>query len=138
MAQHYLLSSKSKNINLKDILRLTEEDAFHLLKIYRWGNTGNIRDVCCPHCGIRHEAYFLASRKRWCCKHCERHFYITTNTVFAFHKVKLVDILVVIVMMVSCSKGINSIDVSRLLHLNYKTAFVLCGKVREALFKRAI
>lgn len=46
MAQHYLLSSKSKNINLKDILRLTEEDAFHLLKTHRWGNTGNIRDVC--------------------------------------------------------------------------------------------
>lgn len=135
MAQHYLLSSQSKNINLKDILRLTEEDAFHLLKTHLWGNTGNIRDVCCPHYGIRHEAYFLESRKRWCCKHCERHFYITTNTVFAFHKVKLVDILAVIVMMVSCSKGISSIDVSRLLHLNYKTAFVLCGKVREALFK---
>ena len=66
MAQHYLLSSKSKNINLKDILRLTEEDAFHLLKTHRWGNTDNIRDVCCPHCAIRHEAYFLASRKRWC------------------------------------------------------------------------
>lgn len=62
MAQHYLLLSKSKNINLKDILRLTEEDAFHLLKTHRWGNTGNIRDVCCPHCGIRHEAYFLESR----------------------------------------------------------------------------
>lgn len=135
MAQHYLLSSKSKNINLKDILRLTEEDAFHLLKTHRWGNPNNVRDVCCPHCGIRHEAYFLESRKRWCCKHCERHFYITTNTVFAFHKVKLVDILAVILMMVSCSKGISSIDVSRLLHLNYKTAFVLCGKVREALFK---
>ena len=135
MAQHYLLSSKSKNINLKDILRLTEEDAFHLLKTHRWGNPDNICDVCCPHCGIRHEAYFLESRKCWCCKHCERHFYITTNTVFAFHKVKLVDILAVLVMMVSCSKGISSIDVSRLLHLNYKTAFVLCGKVREALFK---
>ena len=135
MAQHYLLSSKSKNINLKDILRLTEEDAFHLLKTHRWGNPDNICDVCCPHCGIRHKAYFLESLKRWCCKHCERHFYITTNTVFAFHKVKLVDILAVIVMMVSCSKGISSIDVSRLLHLNYKTAFVLCGKVREALFK---
>jgi len=93
MAQHYLLSSKSKNINLKDILRLTEEDAFHLLKTHRWGNPDNVRDVCCPHCSIRHEAYFLSSRKRWCCKHCKRHFYITTNTAFAFHKVDLVDIL---------------------------------------------
>ena len=35
MAQYYLLSSKSKNINLKDILRLTEEDVFYLLKIHR-------------------------------------------------------------------------------------------------------
>ena len=135
MAQYYLLSSKSKNINLKDILRLTEEDAFHLLKTHRWGNPNNVRDVCCPHCGIRHKAYFLPSRKRWCCKHCKRHFYITTNTAFAFHKVDLVDILAAILMMVNSSKGISSIDVSRHLNLNYKTAFVLCGKVRETLFK---
>lgn len=135
MTQHYLLSSKSKNINLKDILRLTEEDAFHLLKTHRWGNPDNVRDVCCPHCGIRLEAYFLASRKRWYCKHCKRHFYITTNTAFAFHKVDLVDILAVILMMVNSSKGISAIDVSSHLNLNYKTAFVLCGKVREALFK---
>ena len=38
-------------------------------------------------------------------------------------------------MMVNSSKGISTIDVSRHLNLNYKTAFVLCGKVREALFK---
>ena len=38
-------------------------------------------------------------------------------------------------MMVNSSKGISAIDVSRHLNLNYKTAFVLCGKVREALFK---
>ena len=132
---HYLLSSKSKTLSLKHIFRLSEDEAFKLLKANRWGNPDNVCDVCCPHCGIRHNAYFLTSRKRWCCKHCKRHFYITTNTVFAFHKVKLVDILAVIVMMVGCSNGISSIDVSRLLHLNYKTAFVLCGKVREALFK---
>ena len=93
-------------------------------KTYRWGNPNNVCDVCCPHCGIRHEAYFLPSRKRWCCKHCKRHFYITTNTAFAFHKVDLVDILAVILMMVNSSKGISAIDVSRHLNLNYKTAFV--------------
>lgn len=58
-AQHYLLSSKSKTIDIKAIFRLTEEEAFYLLKTHRWGNPDNIRDVCCPHCGIRHEAYFL-------------------------------------------------------------------------------
>ena len=52
-----------------------------------------------------------------------------------FIKLDLVDILAVILMMVNSSKGISAIDVSRHLNLNYKTAFVLCGKVREALFK---
>ena len=135
MAQHYLLASKSKNIALKDIFRLTKSEAFHLLKAKRWGNPNNIRDVCCPHCGIRHEAYFLKSRKRWCCKHCQRHFYITTNTIFSFHKLSLVDILAATLLMVNSSKGISAIDISRHLNINYKTAFVLCHKLREALFK---
>ncbi|WP_288233786.1 IS1595 family transposase [uncultured Haemophilus sp.] len=135
MAQHHLLASKSKNIGLKDIFRLTESEAFHLLKVKRWGNPDNIRDVCCPHCGIRHHAYFLESRKRWCCKHCQRYFYITTNTIFAFHKLPLVDILAATLLMVNSSKGISAIDISRHLNINYKTAFVLCHKLREALFK---
>lgn len=32
MAQHYLLSSKSKNLNLRQIFRLSEDEAFKLLK----------------------------------------------------------------------------------------------------------
>ncbi|HHE9473436.1 TPA: IS1595 family transposase [Haemophilus influenzae] len=135
MVQHYMLSSKSKNLNLKQIFRLSEDEVFQLLKTNRWGNSNDITDVVCPHCGIRHNAYFLQSHKRWCCKHCQRHFYITTNTMFSFHKLPLVNILATTLLMVNSSKGISAIDVSRLLHLNYKTAFVLCGKVSEALFK---
>lgn len=106
MAQHHLLASKSKNIALKDIFRLTESEAFHLLKT-----------------------------KRWCCKHYQRHFYVTTNTIFAFHKLPLVDILAATLLMVNSSKGMSAIDISRHLNINYKTAFVLCHKLREALFK---
>ncbi|OZN25377.1 DDE transposase [Actinobacillus seminis] len=135
MAQHYLLSSKSKNLNLKKIFRLSEDEAFQLLKANRWGNPDNIRDVCCPHCGVRHHAYFLESRKCWCCKHCKRHFYITTNTVFAFHKLPLVDLLAAIALFVNSVKGISAITMSRHLNINYKTAFVLCHKLRETLFK---
>ena len=135
MVQHYMLSSKSKNLNLKQIFRLSEDEAFQLLKTNRWGNSNDITDVVCPHCGIRHNAYFLQSRKRWCCKHCQRHFYITTNTIFSFHKLPLVDILAATLLMVNSSKGISAIDISRHLNINYKTAFVLCHKLREALFK---
>ncbi|HDR1343780.1 TPA: IS1595 family transposase [Pasteurella multocida] len=135
MAQHYLLSSKSKTLNLKQIFRLSENEAFQILKVSRWGNPDNIRDVCCPHCGIRHHAYFLESRKRWCCKHCKRHFYITTNTAFTFHKLSFVDILAAILLFANEVKGISAITMSRHLNVNYKTAFVLCHKLRESLFK---
>ena len=135
MAQHYLLSSKSKNLNLKQIFRLSEDEAFQLLKTNRWGNSNDITDVVCPHCGIRHNAYFLQSRKRWCCKHCQRHFYITTNTAFAFHKLPFVDILAATLLFANEVKGISAITMSRHLNISYKTAFVLCHKLREALFK---
>ncbi len=32
-------------------------------------------------------------------------------------------------------KGVSAISMSRILKINYKTAFVLCQKLREALFK---
>ncbi|NBI14039.1 IS1595 family transposase [[Haemophilus] felis] len=133
--QHYLLSAKSRHLSLKQIFRLSEDEAFQLLKANRWGNPNNIRDVCCPHCGVRYHAYFLESRKRWCCKHCKRHFYITTNTAFAFHKLPLVDLLAAIVLFVNSVKGISAITMSCHLNINYKTAFVLCHKLRETLFK---
>lgn len=133
--QHHLLSSKSRTVSLKQIFRLSENEAFKLLKANRWGNPDDIRDVCCPHCGIRHHAYFLESRKRWCCKYCKRHFYITTNTAFAFRKLELVDILAAILLFTNSVKGISATTMSRCLDVQYKTAFVLCHKLREALFK---
>lgn len=135
MAQHYLLSSQSKQLSIKQICRLTDEQAFQMLKAHRWGNPDDINDVCCPFCGIRHHTYFLQSRKRWTCKHCKRNFYITTNTAFAFHKLPLVDILLAISLFVNEVKGISAITMSRHLNVNYKTAFVLCHKLREVLFK---
>lgn len=47
----------------------------------------------------------------------------------------MVDILAATLLMVNSSKGISAIDISRHLNINYKTAFVLCHKLREALFK---
>ena len=37
-----------------------------------------------------------------------------------------------------CSQMTSTIDVSRLLYLNYKTEFVLCSKVRDVLLKCVI
>ena len=60
MAQHYPLSSKSKNLNLKQIFRLSEDEVFQLLKANSWVNPNDITDVVCPYCGIRHHAETFA------------------------------------------------------------------------------
>lgn len=133
--QHFLLSPQSRKLKLKNIYRLSEWEVFRLMKGARWGNPENLNDVCCPHCGKRHNAYFLASRKRWTCKHCSRDFYVTTNTVFVFHKLELVDLLAAITLFVNEVKGISAITMSRHLGVSYKTAYILCQKLREALFK---
>lgn len=60
MAQHYLLSAKSRTLSLKQIYQLSEEQAFLRFKAQRWGNPNDLTDVVCPHCGIRHHAYLQA------------------------------------------------------------------------------
>ncbi len=135
MAIHYLLSSKSKEINVKQIAKLSKEDAFSLFKTIRWGYPDNIKNVCCPFCNMRHNAYFLKTRKRWRCKHCVREFTVTTNTAFSSHKIPLNDLLLAIILFVNSSKGISAITMSRHLGINYQTAYVLCQKIRETLFK---
>ncbi|SUB34263.1 Transposase and inactivated derivatives [[Pasteurella] mairii] len=56
-------------------------------------------------------------------------------TAFAFHKLSFVDILAAILLFANEVKGISAITMSRHLNISYKTAFVLCHKLREALFK---
>ncbi len=89
----------------------------------------------CPYYRICQNAYFLQSCKCWCYKHCKRHFYITTNIAFAFHKLPFIDILAAILLFANEVKGISAILMSRHLNVNYKTAFILCHKLHEALLK---
>lgn len=100
--QHFLLSPPSHTLSLKQIFRLSDDEAFRLMKGMRWGNPDNLNDVCCPHCNKRHNAYFLASRQRWCCKSV---IFTSTNTAFAFHKLSFVDILAAILLLPMKSKA---------------------------------
>ncbi|MBS9783297.1 MAG: IS1595 family transposase [Pasteurella sp.] len=135
MTIHHLLSSKSKDIDLLQIAKLSEEEAFHIFKTIRWGYPDDINNVCCPLCKVRHRAYFLKTRKRWRCKCCNREFTVTSKTAFASHKLSLVKLLSAIFLFVGLSKGISAISMSRCLGINYQTAYVLCQKMRETLFK---
>ncbi|WGE57303.1 IS1595 family transposase [Actinobacillus equuli] len=133
MSQHFLLSSKARTLSPIKIARLSDDEAFTLLREIRWGNQDT---VVCPKCGVRHKAYFIAARRQWRCKHCKHTFSITSGTIFANRKKSLQTYLYIIAKFVNAAKGISSLQLSRDADVNYRTAFVLSHKIRKALLDK--
>ena len=55
------------------------------------------------------------------------------STIFACRKLSFVDLLAAICLFVNAAKGASALQLSRDLDVQYKTAFVLAHKLREAL-----
>lgn len=105
------------------------EEAFAKL---RWSdNSGN---PYCPHCGS--VQVYTARRKsgalRYRCQGCRKDFSITSGTMFAWHKLPLRIYLLAIVIICNEVKGKSMLALRRDLRVQYKTAFVLAHKIREA------
>ncbi len=58
---------------------------------------------------------------------------MTSGTIFASRKMDFVDLLAAIFIIVNASKGLSMVQLSRDLDCQYKTAFVLAHKLREAM-----
>ena len=67
------------------------------------------------------------------CKNCHHQFSVTSGTIFASRKMAFVDLLAAICIIVNAAKGLSMIQLSRDLDCQYKTAFVLAHKLREAM-----
>ncbi len=132
MAQHFLLDPKAKTLSSYEVAQISEAEAFDVLCEMRWGGKEN---VVCPKCGVQHKAYFIASRKQWRCKHCNHTFSITSGTIFANHKLPLQKYLYILIRFVNAVKGVSALEVSRDLRINYRTAFIICHKLRKALLE---
>ena len=109
---------------------MSEEEAFNTFKQVRWFKTAG--QPFCPHCGCI-AVYAYKTRRIFKCKGCNVQFSVTTGTIFASHKLPLRDILAAIAIFVNGAKGISALQLSRDLNVQYKTAFVLAHKLREAL-----
>ncbi|MBK5073619.1 IS1595 family transposase [Budviciaceae bacterium CWB-B4] len=131
MSQHFLLSSKAKTLSVVQVMNMTDEDAFNLLKTLRWGE--NEENIYCPLCGHIHKPYKIASRKQWRCKECLHTFSVTSGTIFAHHRLPIKIYLAAIALFVNAVKGISSLQLSRYLGVHYRTAYVLSHKIRESL-----
>ena len=88
----------------------------------------------CPWCGCK-EVYAIATRRKWRCKSksCQRDFSATSRTLFASHKMSFQKLLLLIAYQSQPAKNLNAIDMSCELEVEYKSAFVWCHKLREAI-----
>ncbi len=128
--QHFLLSAAARTLSLKAVFRMGEDKAYETFKRIRWAATDG--DATCPRCGCV-ETYDIATRRRFKCVACHHQFSVTSGTMFASRKLSFTDLLAAIVIFVNGAKGVSALQVSRDLDVQYKTAFVLSHKLREAM-----
>ena len=130
MAQHFLLSAAARTLSLKSIFSEGEEAAYRRFCQLRWPETDG--EPICPACGCV-DVYDLTTRRRFNCAACHRQFSVTSGTIFASRKLAFVDLLGAICLFVNAAKGLSAVQMSRDLDVQYKTAFVLMHKLREAM-----
>ncbi|MDO9580069.1 MAG: IS1595 family transposase, partial [Bacteroidales bacterium] len=130
MAQHFLLSAAARTLSLKAIYKAGEAAAHDTFCKMRWPETDG--EAICPECGC-YETYKITTRRKFKCKACLRQFSVTSGTIFASRKMAFVDLLAAIIITVNAAKGVSMVQLSRDLDCQYKTAFVLAHKLREAM-----
>ncbi|ANK81843.1 MAG: transposase [Rhizobiales bacterium NRL2] len=130
MAQHFLLSAAARTLSLKAIFSEGEDAAYRRFRRLRWPQTDGA--PVCPVCNCL-DIYDLTTRRRFKCAACYRQFSVTSGTIFASRKLTFVDLLGAVCLFVNASKGLSAVQLSRDLDIQYKTAFVLMHKLREAM-----
>ncbi len=133
MAQHFLLSRQAKTLSLAHVLQMSDVEAEVTFRKVRWAETDG--EPVCPHCGglDAYECRRPNGALRFRCRACAKDFTITSGTLFHSHKMALRMYLAAIAIFVNEVKGKNALAMSRDLGLAYKSAFVLCHKLREAM-----
>src|SRR5580658_8521164 len=130
MPQHFLLSTAARTLSLSAVARMSDEEAHERFVAIRWAD--NDGQPYCPKCGCA-KVYAYTTRKLWKCAACRYQFSVTARTIFADRKRSIRDYLLAIAIFANGAKGHSALQLSRDLDCQYKTAFVLAHKLREAL-----
>lgn len=130
MTQHFLLSAKARTLSVTKVARMSEEEAREMFRAIRWGSTDG--EPVCPRCGCV-AVYEYKTRRIFKCQGCGHQFSVTSGTIFASRKLPIRDYLLAIAIFVNAAKGISALQLGRDLDVQYKTAFVLAHKLREAM-----
>lgn len=133
MAQHFLLSAAARSLSPGKVMRMSDRGAENVFLRLRWPETDG--KPVCSNCGcqICYDCRRSEHQPRWRCKACRADFSITSGTLFAWHKLPLKSYLMAIALFCNEVKGKSMLAFCRDLDVQYKTAFVLAHKLREAM-----
>jgi transposase-like protein len=126
VAQHFLVSAKSRTLSVRDVRAMDEEAAYETFCKLRW--PGGIN---CPRCGSL-DYYKITRGRRLKCADCAHQYSATSGTIFAHRKMTYRDLLTGLCLFANAVKGVSSLQFARDMGCNAKTAFVMLHKLREA------
>jgi transposase-like protein len=122
----------------------SEPEAFKFLERIVWAN-----GVTCPHCGVVGGRVYDLSGVRSKpskkspegvvrhglkkCGECRAQFTVKVGTVFEHARMPLHKMLQAVHLIISSKKGISSHQLSRILEVQYKSAWFLAHRIREAM-----
>lgn len=109
---------------------MSEEEANTAFQAIRWAETSG--KPVCPYCDCA-TCYTFKARRIFKCKACQSQFSVTSGTIFSNRKLPIRDYLLAIAIFVNGAKGHAALQLSRDLDVQYKTAFILSHKLREAI-----
>jgi transposase-like protein len=89
----------------------------------------------CSHCGTVNRAYKIKKPGWYRCgaKECRKDFTVTTGTVMERSHIDLNKWLMAFYLMSSSKKGVSAHQLHRALNLDYKSAWFMCHRIREAM-----
>ena len=119
---------------MRDVNLMTLMDQFNCdtkcrdtLEAIRWP-TG----VACLRCGDT-DVTEIASRNQFRCTSCKYRFSVTAGTIMHRSHLPLRKWFVAICLMCQSKKGVSANQLKRMLGVQYKTAWHLCHRIREAM-----
>lgn len=108
------------------------DKAREYLEAIRWPN-----GPVCPHCGVVGNHYALGGKAHrpgvYKCRDCRKQFTVTVGTVFERSKVPLHHWMQAVYLICSSKKGCSSHQLQRTLGVQYKTAWFMNHRLREAM-----
>lgn len=125
-----VLPHKFRELSVVDLANMRESTAYSWLKRIRWPETEG--EPYCPKC--RNRRCYTMSRGRFKCsdKSCGATFTATSGTVFHARKLDFRRMMIAIWYSANPGRGLVALQLSRVIGVNYRTAWGLRDKLRGA------